>query len=188
MVQTGGFGDPRGVPSQDNKNRPVTIAQQGAFDLPRGSGVGNGTAGQHGARGVVVSSGFGDGIAKGEVVRAATTVTGPSGFGDAQVAVPRRAETSNDAAGRIKPAEIVAKPTPAYTDEARKLHIEGEVLVEVVFEGSGQIRVVRVVRGLGHGLDESAVRAAEHIRFTPAMQNGRPVDFQGVLHILFQLA
>jgi len=68
------------------------------------------------------------------------------------------------------------------------LHIEGEVLLEVVFEGSGSIRVVRVVHGLGHGLDESAIKAAQQIRFTPAQKDGSPVDFTGVLHIVFQLA
>jgi len=44
------------------------------------------------------------------------------------------------------------------------------------------------VRGLGHGLDEAAAKAAEQIRFRPAQQNGQPVDFPAVLHILFQLA
>jgi TonB family protein len=86
------------------------------------------------------------------------------------------------------PAEIVSKPTPVYTDEARKLHIEGEVLLEVVFESSGRLRIVRVVRGLGYGLDEAATRAAEQIRFKPALRDGQPADSTAVLHIVFQLA
>jgi hypothetical protein len=45
-----------------------------------------------------------------------------------------------------------------------------------------------VVRGLGHGLDENAIRAAEQIRFKPASQNGQPTDSTAVLHIIFQLA
>jgi TonB family protein len=93
-----------------------------------------------------------------------------------------------NAVARVKPAEILSKPIPAYTEEARKLHIEGEVLLEVVFEGSGAIRVVRVIHGLGHGLDEAAIKAAQQIRFTPAQRDGQPVDFNGVLHITFQLA
>ncbi len=44
-VQTGGFGDPNGVPASDNHGRPVTIAQAGSFDLPSGPGYGNGTGG-----------------------------------------------------------------------------------------------------------------------------------------------
>jgi len=48
--------------------------------------------------------------------------------------------------------------------------------------------VIRVVRGLGHGLDESAVRAAQQIRFKPARRHGTPVDFPAVIHIVFQMA
>lgn len=190
-VQTGGFGDPRGAAAQDNKNRPVTIAQQGAFDLPSGAGHGNGTAGAQGIRGVVASSGFGDGTATSDSSKGnfSTNDIHEGAFGDVQSAAPDRNSSKHaEVAARIKPAEILSKPVPAYTEEARKLHIEGEVLLEVVFESSGSVRVVRVVHGLGHGLDESAMRAAEGIRFTPAQRDGQPVDFTGVLHILFQLA
>ena len=85
-------------------------------------------------------------------------------------------------------AEILSKPTPIYTQEARSLRIEGEVLLEVVLEASGSLRVLRVVRGLGHGLDDSAVKAAEQIRFKPAMRDGQPTDSTVVLHIIFQMA
>ena len=86
------------------------------------------------------------------------------------------------------PAEITFKPRPAYTDEGRKLKVEGEVLLDVVFTATGQIRIKGVVHGLGHGLDESAMRAAEKIQFKPALKDGQPTDFPAVLHILFQLA
>jgi len=62
------------------------------------------------------------------------------------------------------------------------------VLLEVVLEASGKIRVLKVVRGLGHGLDDAAVRAAEQIRFKPAMRDGQPSDSTAVLHIIFQIA
>jgi TonB family protein len=83
---------------------------------------------------------------------------------------------------------VVFKPTPAYTTEARNLRIEGEVVLEVVFEASGRLRIVRVVQGLGHGLDESAVHAAEQIRFKPAKRDGQPSDYTALVHIVFQLA
>jgi TonB family protein len=86
------------------------------------------------------------------------------------------------------PVEIVSKPKPVYTDEARQLHIEGEVLVEVVFTAAGQVHALRVVRGLGHGLDEAALRAAEQIRFKPAQRDGHAVDSTAVLHVVFQIA
>jgi TonB family protein len=62
------------------------------------------------------------------------------------------------------------------------------VLLEVVLEATGRIHVVRVVRGLGHGLDDAAMRAAEQIRFKPATRDGQPSDSTAVLHIIFQLA
>ena len=88
----------------------------------------------------------------------------------------------------MEPVEILSKPQPVYTQEARGLRLEGEVLVQVIFRASGEIRVIRVVRGLGHGLDESAVRAAQQIRFKPARHHGKPVDFPAVIHIVFQMA
>jgi TonB family protein len=58
----------------------------------------------------------------------------------------------------------------------------------VVFSATGQIRIVNVMRGLGHGLDESAVRAAEKIQFKPALRDGHPTDSEAVIHVEFQLA
>jgi len=86
------------------------------------------------------------------------------------------------------PAEILSKPTPIYTEEARAQRIEGEVLLQVVLEASGKLRVLKIVHGLGHGLDDAAVNAAQQIRFKPALQDGQPSDSTVVLHIIFQLA
>jgi TonB family protein len=190
QVQTGGFGDPKGVPTRSNEKEPVNIARLGGFDAPAGPGVGNGTAGAKGARGVVASAGFGNGVATGDNSGTANTSRGTvrqAGFGDTGPAVATRTKPVETVA-KMTPAEILAKPTPAYTDEAKKLRIEGEVLLEVVFESSGKLRVLRVVRGLGHGLDENAIHAAEQIRFKPAVKDGQPADSSGVLHVVFQLA
>jgi TonB family protein len=194
-VQTGGFGDPNGVPAQANSNgKPANIAQLGSFDLPAGPGYGNGTGGAKGIRGVVASTGFGNGVATGDGSGRVNTSRGngvvrQAGFGDADAAAVQTVHPKvAEAAPRIVPAEILSKPTPAYTDEARKARVEGEVLLEVVLEASGKVKVIRVVRGLGHGLDESAVRAAEQINFKPALRDGQPSDSTAVLHIIFQLA
>jgi len=112
-----------------------------------------------------------------------------SGFGDTEAASTAQIKKAADPVpAKLVPAEIVSKPTPVYTEEARKLRIEGEVLLEVVFESSGRLRIVRLVRGLGYGLDEAATRAAEQIRFKPALRDGQPADSTAVLHIVFQLA
>ena len=84
---------------------------------------------------------------------------------------------------------ILSKPKPVYSAEALKLNLEGEVLLDVIFPASGgEVHVNRVVKGLGHGLDEAAMRAAEQIKYKPALSNGHPVDFPAVIHIVFQMA
>lgn len=62
------------------------------------------------------------------------------------------------------------------------------MILEVEFAASGDIRVLRVVRGLGHGLDEAAVRAVERMRFKPARRQGQPVDVRTTVDVVFRLA
>jgi TonB family protein len=50
------------------------------------------------------------------------------------------------------------------------------------------VRVINVIQGLGHGLDNNAIRAAQQIRFKPAQRDGQPVDSTATVHIVFQLA
>jgi TonB family protein len=189
-VQTGGFGDPNGIPARTTQTRAVNIAQAGGFDMPTGPGYGNGTGGAKGARGVVASAGFGGGVAKEDPHTSSRGTVRQAGFGDADVPAPPTVQSrpAAQAADKIIPAEILSKPVPIYTEEARAKHIEGEVLLEVVLEASGRIRILKVVRGLGHGLDDAAVHAAEQIRFKPALKDGQPSDSTAVLHIIFQLA
>lgn len=188
QVQTGGFGDPNGVPAKNSQTQAVNIAQVGGFDMPTGPGYGNGTGGAKGARGVVASTGFGNGTAVQTPVASRGTVK-QAGFGDADVPAPATVHAQAAVATpSIIPAEILSKPVPIYTTEARAQKIEGEVLLEVVFEASGRIHVVRVVRGLGHGLDDAAVKAAEQIHFKPALKDGQPSDSTALVHIIFQLA
>ncbi len=194
-VQTGGFGDPNGVAARDTNRNPVNVAQSGSFDLPTGAGSGNGTGGAKGARGVVASAGFGDGSATGDGSGKVTSTRGTGtvqkgGFGDAAAVSPSqlRPKVADDSVTKMVPAEVISKPTPAYTPEARNLRVEGEVVLEVVFEASGKLRVLRVVQSLGHGLDEAAVRAAEQIRFKPAKRDGQLSDSTALIHIVFQLA
>jgi TonB family protein len=185
-VQTGGFGDPNGVPANANGSTRSNIATVGSFDLPAGSGHGNGSGGASGTRGTVASVGFGN--------RVALQTSGSTGqghiqttsFGNATAApianAPRKVMATST------PVSILSKPNPAYSAEARQLKVEGEVLLNVVFTADGQIHVLKVVRGLGHGLDEAAQRAAQGVKFTPATRDGHPVDSTATLHIVFQLS
>jgi len=188
-VQTGGFGDPSGIAASTHSTTRTTIAASGAFDLPPGPGSGNGAGGAHGSRGTVASAGFGNGIA--------TTTPGSSRgrlgsveqtqFSPAPVATtPARNRATEQV--HVTPVAIQSKPSPVYTEEARQLRIEGEVIVDVVFTATGEMRIVSVLKGLGHGLDEAAVTAARKIRFTPAQQDGQKVDYPATLHIVFALS
>ena len=84
--------------------------------------------------------------------------------------------------------EVLSKPPVRYPTEARQMRIEGDVVLSVTFSASGQVLVHSVLRGLGHGLDQEAVRVAQQIRFRPATINGRPVDVTTHVTIAFQLA
>jgi len=186
-VQTGGFGDPNGLKGQGNPSHLVS-ASVGSFDLPQGSGQGNGIGGAKGIQGTIASAGFGDGIAKpGHGDGRANGVVAQTAFAAPAVAsnLPKRAVEAGPA---TSPIEITYKPKPAYTEEARKLQLQGEVLLEVTFAANGQLHVNRVVRGLGHGLDEAAVSATNNMRFKPAQKNGSPVDLTAVVHVTFELA
>jgi TonB family protein len=138
----------------------------------------------------VASAGFGNGVAipppggsgspKGEVKS--------GGFASATAEPEPSKPKATETVAAVQSVVILEKPNPVYTAEARKLGLEGEVLVDVNFTASGEVQVVRVVKGLGHGLDEAATAAARQIRFKPALQNGKPVNFPATVHISFQLA
>ena len=188
QVQTGGFGDPNGIAGKNTSNGPSNIAHVGSFDMPQGEGYGNGTGGAHGARAVIASAGFGNGVAasggNGHGTGGTVRATGFSDLAPVSSSSRPRAAAQPDTTS----AEVLSKPTPSYTPEARALKLQGEVLLQVVFSADGKVQVLRVVRGLGHGLDEAAIRAAQQIRFKPATRGGAPVDSTATLHIVFQLA
>jgi len=157
---------------------PVTapVARLAASVQPGGFGnaIGNGSGNGHGTGAtnpnVVMSSGFGNG--------AIEAVNAPG-------AHPKAA--SRQPSGDNAPVQITFKPKPDYTDEGRKEKVNGEVRLEVLFKSDGRVHVVRVVQGLGHGLDEQAVKAAEQIKFKPALQQGQPIDSLALVHIIFEL-
>ena len=187
QVQTGGFGDPNGLKGQGKEGAHLTATQVGSFDLPNGPGNGNGAGGAKGVKGTIASAGFGNGIAQGEN-RSAPAVVQTAGFGSQEISHAVARSLQADSGPATLPVEIVSKPNPVYTEEARQLKLEGEVLLAVMFGANGQLRVDHVVRGLGHGLDDAAIAAANRIRFKPAQRNGSPVDSTAVVHVVFQLA
>ena len=189
-VQTGGFGDPNGLQGTGRQGAKLYAASTGGFDLPAGPGQGNGSGGAKGIKGTVASADFGTGVASGSNGNGRSNgAVATGGFGSEQVvrsSGPKIAQADSGPAST--PVEITFKPNPLYTDEARNMKLEGEVLLEVSFSASGTLHVNRVVRGLGHGLDEAAIAAANKIRFKPALRSGQPIDSTAVVHVTFQLA
>jgi TonB family protein len=192
-VQTGGFGDPNGIPGPGDPNKRANINAKGSPLLPGGPGYGNGTGGASGARGTVASTGFGNGTANpppggggsGGGRRGAVQTTG---FGDATAPVEAPKKKAAASENPTTTVEILDKPRPVYSTEGRNLKIEGDVVIDLIFLASGQVQVKGVVSGLGHGLDESAIQAAKQIRFKPAKRDGQPVDFPARVRILFRMA
>ena len=185
-VQTGGFGDPNGVPGKGDPNKATNVNRAGLPTLPGGPGYGNGTGGDKGIRGTVASTGFGNDTA----IPPPTAKHGnvqSSGFGDQAVAeAPKKKAASTESA--TTPVDILEKPHPEYTAEGRSLKIEGDVVIDMVFLANGSVQVNRVISGLGHGLDEAAMRAAQQIKFKPAKRDGQAVDFPARVRIEFRLA
>jgi len=181
-VRTGGFANMQAASARplDAPARPPAPAAAGFSEL-RATGAAKPAH-------TVLAGSFTDASASPQVSPASDTLTRESGFGAASAAQPGPALILAPIPRRATPLEIQFKPVPEYTEEARRRHIEGEVLLEMLFTATGEVRLLRVVRGLGYGLDEAAVAAAKQVRFVPASHDGLPVDSRAVVHIQFQLA
>ncbi len=85
--------------------------------------------------------------------------------------------------------KVLFKPTPVYTAEATAQRITGDVTIRIRVSATGGVTVLQMVSGLGHGLDESARNAIMATKFSPATDSdGRPVDWEGVVRVNFQLS
>jgi TonB family protein len=193
------FGQTFGVTPNPNATRPATIA---AIGNPYGGMNGPAVA----PHGVVGSAGIGNGLKSGSnsgVVGKVASAGIPGATGTA----PKGSYTGSKVASAGIPTvamaapvqrivetqvstnlEIVSKPIPDYTREARQLKVEGDVVLRVTFTSNGRVVVQSIVHGLGHGLDEEARRVAQQIHFRPATRNGQAVDLTTNITITFQLA
>jgi TonB family protein len=202
--QTGGFGDPVGAKANPNSAKSM-IAAAGSFSQATGANSGAGAA----RKGVVQGVGFGSGVVNGVAGGTAKGTVASAGFSNGVVGGTPGGKVGGTissggfgattggkgvqvAAAAAEPAftppVVISEPKAQYTSEAQAQHVEGEVTLQVRFLASGQVEVLRVVSGLGHGLDEQARHVAENIRFKPALKNGQPVDHVTLIHITFQLA
>jgi TonB family protein len=189
-VQPVHLGDMNGVKPNPDASRPATIA---ALGNPYGGQQGPSAA----PRGVVGSTGFGNGT------RSGSSIGGSGGNGGgyggqgrvAAVGLPGAGSANSGSSVASAPAELKTTPPvllshaqPEYTSEARQLKIEGDVVLRVTITAGGQMLVHSVIRGLGHGLDDAAMRSAASYKFKPATRDGQPVDYTTNIIIKFQTA
>ena len=139
---------------------PSSITTAGASG---GSGTGGGAGTGHGTG---VGPGNGSGVGTGESV----DYNGVFSVGSVTV----------------RP-QILGRPTPGYTDEARRNQIEGSIKVSVLLKADGAVSDIKVARGLGYGLDEKAIEAARQLRFVPAQKDGHAVSVRLFLEFKFSL-
>jgi protein TonB len=87
----------------------------------------------------------------------------------------------------IEPPTLLHEVKPDYTEDARRRGVEGDVVMEIVVEANGRVGHVRVLQGLGYGLDERAVAAVRQWRFSPATRRGATVSVMVEVAMEFKL-
>jgi TonB family protein len=192
------LGQTFGVTPNPNATRPATVAaignpyggMQGPAIAPHGvpgsTGIGNGT--KFGSSAGVVGRVGSAGIPRATGTAPAGSYGKVASAGIPQITQVAAAPKVNTEPLRSTSVEVLSKPPVQYTNEARQLRVQGDVVLSVTFLASGQVVVRGVLQSLGHGLDEEARRVAQQIRFRPATSNGQPVDVTTKITITFQLA
>ncbi len=158
---------------------PHGVSSTQSVNLGRGNGSGHAVTGS--IQGVHLGGG---GAAPGTATASVSQIQlGRAGSHDATV---RPVVAAYPIAAAPK---VMYRPTPVYSQEALRLHIEGDIEVRLSVSATGAITVLGVVRGLGHGLDESALQAVRGMQFRPAVDaSGQPVGWEGTVKVVFQIA
>jgi len=125
-----------------------------------GGGIGSGSGGG-------IGSGTGGGLGPGE---GGGTGGGPYSVG-----------------GGVSEPIPIYRPSPNYSEEARKAKLQGIVLVSIIVDAQGNVHNASVVRSLGLGLDEKAVETVSTWKFKPALRNGVPVPVRVLVEVTFRL-
>ncbi|HLG95857.1 MAG TPA: energy transducer TonB [Bryobacteraceae bacterium] len=159
--------------SEPKLPQPITVA----FDSPTievdpaaiGDPNSRFIAGAFGMRG---HNGIGDVANRGGI--------GPSGSGPSGI-------TSNIGRGAVTPPRLIYQVEPEFSEEARKAKYQGTVVLAIEVDTSGRPANIRVLQGLGLGLDEKAVEAVLKWRFKPALRDGKPVTTAATVQVTFRL-
>jgi protein TonB len=122
--------------------------------------------------GLSLSNGAGPGLT---VATGARPAAPPAAAATKTLSRTAPAEVDDCAEPPSKP-KALSRPTPAYTEQARAAGVSGKVRVEITVDARGRVVAVRLLQGLGHGLDEAAVAAARAMTFEPAVRCGKPAS------------
>ena len=152
--------DPRPIAYGDPKSKAVEVSSGPG----RGNGIGAGTGG-----GVGPGEGGGVGPGRGGNTGGGEMNAGGGGPGGGGGGVYAAREVT-------RKAQILSRPEPQYTEEARKNNVSGTVILRAIFSASGQVTNIVAVQRLPDGLTEKAIAAARQIRFVPAQKDGRAVS------------
>ncbi len=91
------------------------------------------------------------------------------------------------AVDRPSPPVLISKREPKYSPEALKAKLQGTILVSLLVGEDGVPQNVKVVRGLGLGLDEKAIEAVKTWRFKPGVKEGKPVAVAAQVEVNFKV-
>lgn len=150
-------------------NRMPNLGNPSAVPLPSAppsNGVGSGGG---------IGSGSGSGVGVGHGPGAGAGSGGGIGGGVFKVG------------GGISAPQAVSTPDPEYTEEARLAKTQGTCILWLIVDDKGHPRNIRVVRGLGNGLDAKAIQAVQRWQFQPALKDGHPVNVQISVEVGFHL-
>jgi protein TonB len=150
--------------SADARDRAGVLAETAAQSDSQGSGSGGGAGTGQGSG---IGEGSGAGIGPGE--------GGGTGGG------PYRPGSG------ITAPDLLREVRPDYTEDARRMGVEGDVVLEIIVRRDGTVGDIKVLHGLPGGLDRRAVDAVRQWRFAPARRHGTPVDVLVEVAVEFKL-
>jgi len=143
-----------------NIGNPLAALGPPSNGMGSGGGIGSG-------RGGGIGSGDGTGVGPGS----------GGGFGGGAFRV----------GGGVTQPAVIAKVDPEYSEEARKAKYSGTVLLQLIVDVDGKAKNIRVVKGVGLGLDEKAVEAVQKWKFLPGKKNGAAVPVYATVEVNFRL-
>jgi TonB family protein len=89
--------------------------------------------------------------------------------------------------GGVTPPVPITRVEPEFTELARDAGYQGTVLMQLIVDPEGQVKDPRVVKPVGLGLDEEALKAVQQWKFRPGMKDGQPVSVFAQIEVTFRL-